>query len=42
MGITLGDADKRKPCVDEGSYLVLSGGPLGVTWVGNVDSAGTG
>ena len=40
MVTTFGAADKRKPGVDEVLGMVLSGGYLGVTWVGNLDSAG--
>ena len=42
LGITLGVSDRSKPGVDKVSGLVLSGGYYGVTWVGNLESAGPG
>ena len=38
--ITLGDADRSKPDVDELTWLVLSGGSIEVTWVGNLEGVG--
>ena len=35
-------SDIIKPDVDKGSGIVLSGGSFGVTWVGNLESAGPG
>ena len=42
MSITLGAADRRKPGVDEGSGMVLSGGSFEVNLVGNIDFVGPG
>ena len=42
LGIKIGVAYRINPGVDEGSGLVLSYGYFGVTWVGNLDSEGTG
>ena len=39
LGITLGTEDRRKPVVDEGSRLILSGGSVEVTWVGNLEDS---
>ena len=37
--ITLGAAERRKPVVDEGSGMVLSGGYVEVTLVDNLEGA---
>ena len=42
LGITLGIADRSKPGVDDGLGMVLSGVSFGVTWVDNLESAGSG
>ena len=40
LGITLGSEDINKPSVYEGSGMILSGGSIEVTWVGNLEVAG--
>ena len=42
LGITLGFLERIKPGVDYVSGMVLSGEYFGVTWVGNLESAGPG
>ena len=42
MGRKRGSADRIKPCVDEGSGLVLSGGAFEGTCVGNLECEGPG
>ena len=41
LGITSGVKDRRKPGGDKVSGMVLSGGSVQVTWVGNIEGEGT-
>ena len=36
------ELQQENPGVDEGSWMVLSVRSFGITWVGNLESAGTG
>ena len=42
LGITLVASDRSKPGVDEGSWMVLSGGSFEITWIINLEDEGTG
>ena len=42
MGVKLGSADRSKSVVDEVSRMFFSGDYFGVTWVANLEGAGTG